>query len=84
MSMMSEIESLMTEVGASSSYRIVNVGGKSLYVEGIKNLVDLKSEQIQFGLKNHLLTIVGNNLKIKYLDKTTAVIDGEIKEVITK
>ena len=55
-----------------------------MYVEGIKNLVDLKSEQIQFGLKNHLLTIVGNNLKIKYLDKTTAVIDGEIKEVITK
>ena len=83
MSLMSEIEKLMGEVGTSSNFRIVHLGGTSLYVEGIKSVVTLGENEMQFQLKKCLLKIVGENLKVKYLDKTTCVLTGEIRVVET-
>ena len=84
MSLIGEIEKLMNSADASFNYRIINLGGKTLYVEGIKNVVSLGENEILLQLKKQLLTIVGSNLKVKYLDKTTCVIDGEIASVVTK
>ena len=84
MSMMSEIEKLMGEVGASSNFRIINLGGNSLYVEGIKSVVSIAETEMRFQLKKHLLKIVGENLKIKYLDNSTCVVTGEIEVVETR
>ncbi len=84
MSMMKEIEKMMLDVGVSTDYRIINLGGKSLYVEGIKTVVDLGTEQMLFQLKKRVLKIFGTDLSVKYLDNSTCVIVGEILAVEVK
>lgn len=81
MSMMSEIEKLMQSAETSFDYRIVNLGGNSIYIEGIKSVVRLDNNEMIFQMKNCAINIVGNELKIKYLDKATCVIIGKIKSV---
>lgn len=83
MSMMDEIEKLMGDVGTSSNFRIINLGGNSLYVEGIKSIVSFGETEMRFQLKKSLLVVTGENLKVKYLDKTTCVLIGQIKVVET-
>ena len=81
MSMMSEIEKLMGEVGTSLNYRIINLGGNSLYLEGIRSVVSLCENEMLFQLKKNSIKVVGEELKIKYLDSSTCVIVGKIKAV---
>ncbi len=83
MSMMEEIEKLMGDMGTSSNFRVINLGGKSVYVEGIKSVVSFGENEMQFQLKKCLLKIFGENLKVKYLDKTTCVLEGAIRAVET-
>ena len=82
--MLQEIENLMQSVGSSFSYRIINLGGNSLYVEGIKSVVCFSEIEMQFQLKKKLLQVAGNCLKVKYLDRTSCVICGEIVSVVVK
>ena len=84
MSLMSEIEKLMGEVGTSANFRVINLGGQTVYVEGIKSVVSLGENEMQFQLKKSLLVISGNTLKVKYLDSFTCVITGEIRVVETR
>ena len=84
MSMMAEIEKLMNGVGGSFNYKIVNLGGKSVYIEGIKSIVELSENSMQFQLKKQVLCVVGNNMKVNYLDTSTCVLVGDIKAVEVK
>ena len=84
MSLKSEIEKMMGEVGTSANYRFVNLGGKSVYIEGIKSVVSFGEYEMQFQLKKCLLVISGTDLKVSYLDNSTCVIIGEIKVVETR
>lgn len=84
MSMMDEIEKFMNGVETSINYRLVNLGGKMLYVEGIKSMVSFEQNEMKFQLNKQLLTITGNELKIKYLDKTTCTIVGQIESAVVK
>lgn len=84
MSLIGEIEKLMNSVDSSINFRIVNLGGNKLYVEGIKSVISLGETELIFQLKNLLLTILGTNLNVEYLDKTTCVITGLITSVETK
>lgn len=84
MSLMGEIEKLMESAGASSIYRIVNLGGNSLYIEGIKSVLSFAEEEMQFQLKKQILTVGGAGLKVKYLDKSTCIITGGIVSVVVK
>ena len=82
--MQDEIEKLMSSIGASANYRIINLGGKFLYIEGLKSVVSFGENEMQFQLKKNLLVVAGQNLKVKYLDKLTCVLQGEINSVLTK
>ena len=82
--MMEEIEKLMNVTASSINYRTINLGGRSFYIEGIKTVVSLGTDEIVFQLKNKILSVSGNNLKVKYLDKTSCVIQGEITSVVSK
>lgn len=84
MSMMAEIEKLMNGVGSSFNYKIVNLGGRSVYIEGIKSIVELSENSMQFQLKKQVICVVGNNMKVNYLDASTCVLVGEIKAVEVK
>lgn len=81
MGMMEEIEKLMNCADSSINYRIINLGGKFLYIEGINSVVCFSEEEMRFQLKKHMLVICGNKMKIKYLDKNSCVIEGEVKGV---
>ena len=84
MSMMKEIEAMMQQVGTSTDYRVVNLGGVSLYVEGIKSVIELSNEQVQFQMKKQILCVAGIDLTVKYLDTTTCVLNGKILRVEAK
>ena len=84
MSLINEIEKLMNVTDSSFGYRVINLGGKSVYIEGFKSVVSLGEIEIVFQLKKQALSISGSNLKVKYLDKSSCVIEGEICKVETK
>lgn len=84
MSMMDEIEKFMQGAGASANYRLVNLGGSYLYIEGIKSVLSFAEDEMQFQLKKKLLTVAGIGLKVKYLDKSTCVLIGEISSVVVR
>lgn len=83
MSLIGEIEKLINEELSTVEYRIINIGGKNLYIEGIKNIINLSKNSMEFQLKKRTILIKGSNLIIKYLDNSTAHIFGEINEVVT-
>lgn len=82
--MMKEIEKFMSECGVAIGYRVINLGGKFLYIEGLKSVVSFGEEQMDFALKRSMLEVKGKNLKIKYLDKTTCTLEGDISSVVVK
>ena len=84
MSLIAEIEKLINAEMSTIDYRIFNIGGKNIYIEGIKNIVNLTNKCMEFQLKKSSIIIKGSNLKVKYLDGSTVHILGEIYEVITK
>ena len=83
MSLIGEIEKLINEELSTIEYRIINIGGKNLYIEGIKNIINLSKNSMEFQLKKRTILIKGSNLIIKYLDNSTVHIFGEINEVAT-
>ena len=82
--MIEEVEKFMNSSEISLNYRTINLGGKVLYIEGIKNVVGLDLKEMIFSLKKGAVFVKGENLKIKYLDKTTCVIEGLIQAVEVK
>ena len=84
MSMMEEIDKFMRSADVSVNYRVVNLGGKSVYIEGIKSIVNLGADEMIFQLNKSSISVSGQGLKLKYLDKNTCVINGEIYGVNVK
>jgi len=84
MSLFGEIEKLMNAGESSFNFRILNLGGNALYVEGIKGVVSFGETEMVFQLKKVNLYIFGEFLKVKYLDKSTCVVEGKIFKVETK
>ena len=81
--MLEEVEKLMLSAGVSLNYRIINLGGNVLYVEGLKSVIALAENEMFFQLKSATLKVYGTNLKIKYLDKSSCSIAGLINKVET-
>ena len=84
MSLIGEIEKLINEEMSSVDYRIMNIAGKKLYIEGIKYVINLSDQNMEFQLKKITICVKGNFLKIKYLDGSSVCIEGEIKQVVTQ
>ncbi|MFQ6752094.1 MAG: YabP/YqfC family sporulation protein [Clostridia bacterium] len=84
MSMLDEIDRLMNSANISLDYRTVNLGGNNFYIEGIKNVISFSEEEMCFQMKKTMLVVSGNNLKVKYLDKTSCVIVGNIISAVVR
>lgn len=84
MSMLDELAKLMNMSNVSLDYRIVNLGGKSIYIEGLKSIVGFGTEEIILQMKKCTLLVLGREMSVKYLDKFTCIIDGEIGSVVVK
>lgn len=63
-----------------TSYNIVNISGKILYVEGHLGLTELGKERISFKVKKGRVTVEGENLCLAELADSTMKIVGDIKK----
>jgi len=63
-------------------YRVVNINGKYLYLEGIVGILNLSEKEIEFKLKKKSIKVIGEDMQIKYFDNSTAVIYGRIIQTI--
>ena len=84
MSMIEEIDKMMNSADLSFHYRIIDLGGKKLYIEGIRGVVDIGEREVIFAIKKGVITISGDKLTIKYLDKSTCIVAGEISSVVKR
>lgn len=82
--MLDEIDRLMDSANISLDYRTINLGGNKLYIEGIKSVISFSEEEMCFQMKKSMLVVSGNDLKVKYLDKTTCVIVGKIISAVVR
>ena len=64
-----------------SSYNMVNLAGKILYVEGHLGLTILSPTVIAFKIKKGRVEVEGKGLYLSELSQNTLKIEGEIKRV---
>ena len=64
-----------------SSFNIVNMSNKIVYVEGIKKVMSISSSLITVKVKGYVVKIVGNELVIKKITSNTLLVKGEILSV---
>lgn len=82
MGLLDEVEKFMSTSMSSVNYRTINLGGRALYIEGIKSVVSFGESEMQFQMKKGLLKVTGIDLSVKYLDKTTCMLEGTITSVV--
>ena len=63
-------------------YKYINIGGKAIYIEGQKGIINLSKDEICFKVGKKKCTIKGSDLYIKYYDDNTALICGNIISVV--
>ena len=78
--MLNITENLLGE--PKSAYKILNLGGKEVYVMGVKKIIKFQVDEIVFKLKNNeLLSIIGADMLLKEISSGGVLISGEIKTV---
>ena len=80
-SLINEITSAFSsqELKNASQYKIINLGGKALYVQGYKSIDKFSDISIILKIKNASIFIKGERLNIKELDSSCLFITGIIK-----
>ena len=68
-------------VSKINNYQMVMVGDNFLYIEGHLGLMTLSNEIVVFKVKNGVVTIIGEKLKVKDISDKTISIVGNIKSV---
>lgn len=64
---------------AVSSYNIVLMAGKFLYVEGHKGILSYNKEVVSFKIKKGVIVVKGSNLILNQISSNTLAVKGEIK-----
>lgn len=64
-----------------SSFKIIMLSSKSLYIEGTAKISSYAKEEISIKVKGGFIIISGENLKIKEYNKNDVLIFGKIKSV---
>ena len=69
-SLINEITSAFSvqELKNASQYKIINLGGKALYIQGYKSIDKFSDTSIILKIKNASIFIKGERLNIKELD----------------
>ena len=83
MNFLEEIKKLICsdDLVFTNDYRYVNIDGKYVYIEGVVGIKTLSEKEISFILKKKTITVIGEELFIKYFDNSTATIQGRIISV---
>ena len=80
-SLINEITSAFSikDMKNSAQYKIINLGGKAMYVQGYKSIDKFSDTSIILKIKNASIFIKGERLGIKELDTSCLYITGKIK-----
>ena len=80
-SLINEITSAFSiqDMKNSTQYKIINLGGNALYVQGYKSIDKFSDVSIILKIKNACIYIKGENLSIQELDNSCIYITGKIK-----
>jgi sporulation protein YqfC len=62
----------------SKDYKVVILGGKSIYVTNYKKIIDYSSNKVVLKIKNNTLEIAGDSLEINQINKGEILISGKI------
>ena len=62
-------------------YKIILVGDYLLYFEGKNKLITLGSSEVVFKAKDNIISVLGDELKIKEIQTDTLTIIGKIKSI---
>lgn len=77
-------QELASDITFMNDFNIINMSNKAIYIEGHKGIIEVTSQQVSFKLKSNIITINGQNLVLKKITISTALIYGGIKSVETK
>ena len=82
-SLIDEITSAFSvkELKNSSKYKIINMGGTALYIQGYKSIEKFSDISIILKLKNGSIFVKGENLSIKEYYSDCIYIVGKIRSV---
>ncbi len=69
------------EVDFVNSFNLINMSNRLVYVEGQKGIVLISDDAISFRVKKGIVTICGQNLRIKRITNTTLTLVGNIKKI---
>lgn len=79
---MSFKDNIFTAIGISDlaplDFRLTLIGKSGLYIEGVKNLIDVSPCAIDVDAKQKIISIKGNNLSVTSLNCGDISISGEI------
>lgn len=59
-------------------YKIIQLGSRIIYISNFIKIIDYSDERLVLKVKNGLLEIKANNLKIQQLNKGEIVLKGKI------
>ena len=79
---MSFKDNIFTALGISDlspfGFRLTLIGKSGVYLEGIKNLIDVAPDHIDVDVKNKIISFKGKNLNVTSLSSGDVSISGEI------
>lgn len=79
MSFSSEIfRGIKSEFLEPFEYNLVVKNGKIIYLDGFSKILFLSTNEMRFKIRNKLLRIVGEELKIEKLEELSCVISGKM------
>lgn len=74
-------QDLMVDGVFLNNFNIINMSNQAVYIEGHKGIISLDKQQICFKLKKNIIKINGQNLVLKKITTSTALVQGNIKSV---
>lgn len=81
MSIINEIFSSLDLDNITDLYRYYNLGGKIVYIENFVRVNTFSKTEIVLKLKKGMIKILGENLVIEELNKSSLIVKGSIKGV---
>ncbi len=81
---MSFFSELNEKINKRGSYTLVNYGGRALYIEGIKRIIDLGIDAVTLAVKEGELVVEGRGLSVLEVEDGTMIIKGAIEKSYVK
>lgn len=67
--------------GKALGYSAIIFGGECVFIEGIKRVVTVSGERMEFSLGKKLITVLGEGLTLEELETETAIVRGRVRSV---